>query len=83
MEQLLSRLPFPSNARSVGIELNPCDYRMPETGAVSDPRVVEPLLAGVRSRYPNSDVFVHEYDANSTIARTLFAYTAIDKIATC
>jgi uncharacterized protein (DUF362 family) len=81
MAQLLSRLPFPADARSVGIKLNLCDYRLPETGAVSDPQVVAPLLQELRSRYPNSDIFVYEHDANSTLARTLFGYLGLDKVA--
>jgi len=81
MQRLVSHLPLPADARSIGIKLNLCDYRRPETGAVSDPQVVGPLLAGLRAHYPNGDIFVYEHDANSTIASTLFGYTGVDRVA--
>jgi uncharacterized protein (DUF362 family) len=80
-ERLLSSLALPVSPCSIGIKLNLCDYRRPETGAVTDPAVLGPVLAGLRRRYPASDIFVFEHDANSTIARNLFAYLGIDRVA--
>jgi uncharacterized protein (DUF362 family) len=81
MEGLLRQLDWPSDPRSIGVKLNLCDYRKPETGAVSDPAIVATLLGGLRSRFQNADIFVYEHDANSTIASNLFGYVGIDTVA--
>lgn len=81
MGRLLARLPFPECARSVGIKLNICDYRKPESGAVADPAVVDALLAGIRQRYPDANIFLYEHDATGTIAENVFSYIGIDKVA--
>ena len=81
IERLLYWLPLPARANSIGIKLNLCDYRRPETGAVTDPEVLGSILAGLRQRYPTANIFVFEHDANSTIASNLFAYLGIDRVA--
>jgi uncharacterized protein (DUF362 family) len=81
MERLLEHLPFPREARTIGIKLNLCDYRKPESGAVTDPVVLEPLLLGVRQRYPDADIFVYEHDATGTLASNLFGYVGVDRVA--
>jgi len=81
MERLLGWLPLPAQARTVGIKINLCDYRKPETGAVTDPAVLDPLLAGLRRRYPTADIFIYEHDATGTLASNLFGYVGVDTVA--
>jgi hypothetical protein len=81
MERLLENLPFPREAHTIGIKLNLCDYCKSEFGAVTDPNVLEPRLAGVRQRYPDADIFVYEHDVTGTLASKLFGYVAVDSVA--
>ena len=81
MARLLEYLPFPIEARTIGIKINLCDYRKPESGAVTDPIVLDPLLARVRQRYPDADIFVYEHDATGTLASNLFGYVGVDRVA--
>jgi len=85
IEQALSRLcdklPFPAKANKIGIKVNLCDYRMRETGVTTDPLVLDPLLKILRSKYPESTIYLIEHDATSTIASNLFKWLDIDKTA--
>jgi uncharacterized protein (DUF362 family) len=82
MERLIDKLGFPSvDGRPIGIKVNLCDYRRPETGATTDPLVLDPLLKNIRNHYPSSRIFLFENDATGTLADNLFTWLGLDKIA--
>ena len=80
MEKLLKHLRLPAKADKIAIKINLCDFRQRETGAVSDPLVVDALLSNLRKIYPSSEVFLVENDASSTIADVLFSYVGFTEI---
>jgi len=81
LEVLLGELSLTRNVDTIAIKLNLCDYRMPETGAVSDPKVVDSLLKSFRKSYPDAIIYLVENDATSVNADFMFKYLGIDKIA--
>ena len=81
MSRLCSSLEFPTKLSSVVIKLNLCDYRRPETGAVSDPEVVDALLGWIRSKYPTCDIALVETDASTARADVLFRWLGFDSLA--
>ena len=81
MARVLGWLDPPRDARSVAIKLNLCDYRKPETGAVSDPAVVDALLEALRERYPQADLVLCENDASDTLVRHMWRYLGLDRVA--
>jgi uncharacterized protein (DUF362 family) len=74
-------LNFPNELSSIVIKLNMCDYRKPETGAVSDPAVVGELLKWLRSRYSNANIYLVENDATVARADVLFRWLGFDSLA--
>lgn len=60
------------NIEKISIKINLCDYRMPESGAVTDPAILESLLRNLELFYPNSRIFITESDASGTKAEILF-----------
>lgn len=81
MERLIQYLPFPEEARRIAVKLNLCDYRKRETGATSDPKVVEALLAVLRARYPRAQIFLCENDSSDTLVEHLWGYLELDAVA--
>ncbi|MHA1705899.1 MAG: DUF362 domain-containing protein [Promethearchaeota archaeon] len=81
MLELLRFISLPNRADKIAIKINLCDYRLRETGAVSDPIVVDALLNSLRVIYPSSDIIIVENDASSTLADDLFLYVGIAEIA--
>jgi uncharacterized protein (DUF362 family) len=81
MGRVLGWLDPPRDARSVAVKLNLCDYRKPETGAVSDPVVVDALLGALRERYPRADLVLCENDASDTLVRHMWGYLGLDRVA--
>ena len=81
IERLLKNIKLPEKIQRIAIKMNLCDYRKPETGAVSDPRILESLLKNLRNNYPSSDILMIENDATSVSADRMFKYLEIDKIS--
>jgi len=81
IRRLLDKMALPVAVSKIGVKLNMCDYRLPETGAVSDPAVVDPLIATLREKYPYAEIMLIENDATTVKADIMFRYLGIDTIA--
>ncbi len=81
MHRLFSLLSLPESANRIAVKLNLCDYRRPETGAVSDPLVVAALLGVLRQRYPGAEILLCENDASDTLTANIWGYLGLDKVA--
>lgn len=81
MEQLLQCIMLPRKVENIAIKINMCDFRLKETGATSDPLVVDGLLSALRKKYLNSEIFLIENDATTALADVLFNYLGIIEIA--
>jgi len=66
----------------ISVKVNLCDYRMPESGATTDPEILRGLLAEIGARYPRARVVVLENDASAVEAWSLFKVLGIDQVAT-
>lgn len=82
LRRLSSYLSLPDTVRRIAIKLNLCDYRRPETGAVSHPDVVRALLQVLRERYPQAEIFLCENDSSDTIVENMWGYLGLDQVAT-
>jgi uncharacterized protein (DUF362 family) len=51
------------NSRRIVIKINLCDFRLPETGAITHPLFLDALLRYIRERFDDIDVYVVESDA--------------------
>lgn len=80
-EKLLGYLKLPTEVKKIAIKINLCDFRKRETGAVSDPIVVDALLGCLRRIFPLSEIFLVENDASSTLVDVLFPYVGFTGIA--
>jgi len=56
-----------SDGQNIAIKINLCDFRMPETGAVTNPLFLDATLSYLRSSFERLKIFVVESDA--TVAR--------------
>jgi len=81
IKRIVNFLSLPAKVKKIAIKLNMCDFRLPETGAVSDPAILSALLKAFRTRYRTAEIFLVENDATSTSADVLFSYLGIDDIA--
>lgn len=81
MGTLLKKLSLPVDIKRIGIKINLCDYRKRETGVTTDPYVLEPLLQGLRERYPSADLYLFENDATGTLVDNLYRWLKLDKVA--
>lgn len=81
MKRLFSHLSLPSTADRVAIKLNLCDYRRPETGAVSHPAVVHALLGELRELFPRAELLLCENDASDTLVENMYRYLGLDAVA--
>ena len=75
------KLPDSDSVSKIGIKINLCDYRTAETGAVTDPAVLDPLLGILRELYPVANIFLFESDATGTLADNLFRWLNLDVVA--
>ena len=57
-----------SNNDTVIIKINMCDARMPETGAITHPLLLDAFIRYLRTYYENLRIFVVESDATVVIA---------------
>lgn len=81
MRNLLHSLQLPTRVNKIAIKLNMCDYRLRETGATSDPIVVDALLMALREKYSHAVIFLVENDAGIALADILFRYLGIEDVA--
>jgi uncharacterized protein (DUF362 family) len=78
--ELLADGPARDPARIV-VKINLCEYRRPESGAVTDPQFLLPLVQALQARFPGRPVFLAEADATSLDADSAFRYMSIDRVA--
>ena len=69
------------NGSSVTIKLNLCFFRPYETGATTDPRVLEALIEYLRTRADDLDIAMIESDATSARADLLFKWLGFTELA--
>ncbi len=60
------------NLKKISIKINLCDYKMPDSGAVTDPAILESLIQNLELRCPKAEIFITESDASGTKVETLF-----------
>jgi uncharacterized protein (DUF362 family) len=63
---------LPKDVKKICIKVNLCDYRMADSGATTDPALLEVLIGCMRRRFPSAEVGVLEHDGTSVEAHTLF-----------
>jgi uncharacterized protein (DUF362 family) len=71
---------LPQVAPSVVIKINLCDYRRAETGAVTDPLILEALIDGLRDRVNGCSITVVENDASALEASSAFKLLGIAEL---
>lgn len=81
MQDLIEQLDLPSNASYICVKPNLCEYRCKESGATSDPEVVDSILYVLRRKYPAARIRVIENDATGVSADKVFKFLGIDKVA--
>lgn len=62
-----------NSPKMIGIKINLCDYRMPESGATTDPVMLGALIAAIREKFSGVGITVWENDATSIEAHSLVA----------
>jgi len=62
-----------SGPEKIGIKINLCDYRMADSGATTDPVMLDALVRAIRRRNPEAKIQVWENDATSVEAHSLVA----------
>ncbi len=67
-------------ARKIGIKINLCDARTPDTGAITDPRFLDALLEWLRGLNADAEVAVLESDGLSVLADNYRDWFGIDEI---
>jgi len=73
MDKLILQLKVDWPVHKVAIKVNLCDYRMAESGATSDPRVVKALVLSIFRHYNNPEVAIVETDSSGTRCEALFS----------
>ena len=63
------------------IKINLCEYRRPESGAVTDPVFLLALVNALKSRLTGCPILIAEADATSLDADSAFRYMSIDEVA--
>lgn len=67
--------------RRIVIKINLCEYRRPESGAVTDPVMLKALVVALQRWVPGRPVMLAESDATSLDADSAFRYMSIDRVA--
>lgn len=65
----------------IGIKINLCDYRLPSSGATTDPLILEGLLQVLREKFSAAKILLLENDASGTNVDNLFNLLKITDIA--
>jgi len=80
MRRLLLNFSIPIHKKKIGIKLNLCDYRTRESGATSDPLVVEALVNALKEQKAGTIYFI-ENDASGMNADIAFRFLGFKKLA--
>jgi len=78
---ITANLNLPTNPKLICIKPNLCDYRFWESGATTDPNILDPLLATLSEKYPDSRLVLVENDATAVSADNIFHYLGISLVA--
>jgi len=62
-----------NSPKKLGIKINLCDYRMPESGATTDPVMLGALIDAIREKFTGVEIIIWENDATSVEAHSLVA----------
>jgi uncharacterized protein (DUF362 family) len=78
----LDRCPVPAKPiRSIAVKINICDYRRPDTGAVTDPALLGALLDELRSRHEGARLVIVENDATTLDIRSAYRVLGFERMA--
>jgi uncharacterized protein (DUF362 family) len=80
MDEIISKVTLPKRVRKVAIKVNLCDYRTAESGATSDPRVVEALIKSIKRIYNDPLIQIVETDASGTDCDSLFSFLGFKRL---
>lgn len=69
-----------AKAGNVVVKINLCDYKPPETGAITHPKFLESFLDWLNARYGSSRVYVVESDATRARPDLISRWLGIDEI---
>lgn len=78
---LSATAPEKNPINSIAIKINICDYRRPESGAVTDPELLAVLLNVLRERYPHAVLKVFENDATTVDMWSAYRLLGFDRMA--
>jgi uncharacterized protein (DUF362 family) len=81
LRRLIDYLDLPQSVDSIAIKLNLCDFRSRETGATSDPIIIDAMLNVLREKYGDARIYLVENDATVADADILFLYLGIEEVA--
>jgi len=68
------------NIKTIGIKINLCDYRLANSGATTDPIVLDALLDNLRKFYPTATIYLIENDASGTNADNLYRFLKFNEL---
>lgn len=63
------------------IKINLCDYRLPSSGATTDPLILDALLEVLQEKFVAAKIYILENDASGTNVDNLFYLLKINEIA--
>jgi len=69
------------NVDVISIKVNLCDYRLAESGATTDPELLEALVISLRNRFKEAKINIIENDATSVEANSLFSLLGFNAVA--
>lgn len=78
---LAATLPEKQDVASVAVKINICDYRRPESGAVTDPQLLAVLLEVLREQYPQAELTIFENDATTVDMWSAYRLLGFDRMA--
>jgi uncharacterized protein (DUF362 family) len=70
-----------TTVRNIAIKINLCDYRCAESGATTDPIILDSLIQELHRLFPNAMVYIVENDASAVEANSLFKLLGIEMVA--
>jgi uncharacterized protein (DUF362 family) len=68
------------DVKTIGIKINLCDYRFANSGATTDPNILDALLKNIRMFYPVATIYLIENDASGTNADNLYHFLKFDEL---
>jgi len=71
---------IPNKADRISIKINLCEFRTPETGAVTDPRFLEAFLSYLHDQHKPEEIFVVESNATAARPNLIMKWLGFDKI---